>query len=209
MCWESNSRAIVMLTRCYEKGREKCDQYWPLDTDPLYYGDIKVQMLNNSHYPDWIITELMVCRGNEQRILRHFHFTTWPDFGVVPPQILVRFVRAFRDRIKADQRPIVVHCSAGVGRSGTFITLDRLLQQIKVCNYVDIFNIVYTMRKGKVHIPTKMFFSINFDLRKKIFFQPIQKKISIQINHFRNFCLQSVCGWFKRNRNTFAFTSVC
>lgn len=148
MCWESNSLSIVMLTRCYEKGREKCDQYWPLDTDALHYGDIAVQMLNNSHYPDWIITELMVCRGNEQRIIRHFHFTTWPDFGVVPPQTLVRFVRAFRDRIKANQRPIVVHCSAGVGRSGTFITLDRLLQQIKVCDYVDIFNIVYTMRKG-------------------------------------------------------------
>lgn len=66
-----------------------------------------------------------------------------------PPQTLVRFVRAFRDRVKFDQKPIVVHCSAGVGRSGTFITLDRILQQIKVCDYVDIFNIVYTMRKGK------------------------------------------------------------
>ncbi|XP_055303935.1 tyrosine-protein phosphatase 10D-like isoform X5 [Sitodiplosis mosellana] len=150
MCWESNSRSIVMLTRCHEKGREKCDQYWPLDTDPLYYGDIRVQMLNNSHYPDWIITELLVSRGNEQRTIRHFHFITWPDFGVVPPQTLVRFVRAFRDRIKADQRPVVVHCSAGVGRSGTFIALDRLLQQIKVCEYVDIFNIVYTMRKERV-----------------------------------------------------------
>lgn len=82
MCWESNSRAIVMLTRCFEKGREKCDQYWPTDTDPLYYGDIKVQILNNSQYPDWIITEFMVWRGSEQRIIRHFHFTTWPDFGV-------------------------------------------------------------------------------------------------------------------------------
>ena len=42
MGWETNSRAIVMLTRCYEKGREKCDQYWPLNTDPVYYGDIQV-----------------------------------------------------------------------------------------------------------------------------------------------------------------------
>lgn len=149
MCWESNSRSIVMLTRCHEKGREKCDQYWPLDTEAMYYGDIRVQMLNNSHYPDWIITELLTSRGNEQRTIRHFHFITWPDFGVVPPQTLVRFVRAFRDRVKVDQRPIVVHCSAGVGRSGTFIALDRLLQHIKMYDYVDIFNIVYTMRKGK------------------------------------------------------------
>lgn len=175
MCWESNSRAIVMLTRCFEKGREKCDQYWPNDTVPVYYGDIKVQILNNSHYPDWIITEFMVWREKEQRIVRHFHFTTWPDFGVPnPPQTLARFVRAFRERIGPDQRPIVVHCSAGVGRSGTFITLDRILQNIQVSDvsyisyrhadkqslcssvecshlqYVDIFGIVWAMRKERV-----------------------------------------------------------
>uniref|UniRef100_A0A0K8UW28 protein-tyrosine-phosphatase n=1 Tax=Bactrocera latifrons TaxID=174628 RepID=A0A0K8UW28_BACLA len=151
MCWESNSRAIVMLTRCFEKGREKCDQYWPNDTVPVFYGDIKVQILNDSHYADWVMTEFMLCRGSEQRIMRHFHFTTWPDFGVPnPPQTLVRFVRAFRDRIGSEQRPIVVHCSAGVGRSGTFITLDRILQQIKTSDFVDIFGIVFAMRKERV-----------------------------------------------------------
>lgn len=62
MCWESNSRAIVMLTRCIEKGREKCDHYWPYDTMPVYYGDISVQILNDSHYPDWSITEFLICR---------------------------------------------------------------------------------------------------------------------------------------------------
>ncbi|XP_035899329.1 tyrosine-protein phosphatase 10D isoform X4 [Anopheles stephensi] len=151
MCWESNSRAIVMLTRTFEKGREKCDHYWPHDTVPVYYGDIKVTLLNDSHYPDWVITEFMMTRGEQQRIIRHFHFTTWPDFGVPnPPQTLARFVRAFRERVGPDQRPIVVHCSAGVGRSGTFITLDRILQQIQVSDYVDIFGIVWAMRKERV-----------------------------------------------------------
>ncbi|XP_018572478.1 tyrosine-protein phosphatase 10D [Anoplophora glabripennis] len=151
MVWESNSRAIIMLTRCVEKGREKCDHYWPYDTMPAYYGDISVQILNESRYPDWNISEFMVCRGEQQRVVRHFHFTTWPDFGVPnPPHTLVRFVRAFRERVPPDQRPIVVHCSAGVGRSGTFICLDRILQQILVCDYVDIFGIVYAMRKERV-----------------------------------------------------------
>ncbi|XP_008485311.3 tyrosine-protein phosphatase 10D-like [Diaphorina citri] len=112
MCWESNSRAIVMLTRCIEKGREKCDHYWPYDTMPVYYGDnISVTILNDSHYPDWSITEFIMCRGDQQRVIRHFHFTTWPDFGVPSPvQTLVRFVRAFRERVGPEQRPIVVHC---------------------------------------------------------------------------------------------------
>ncbi|XP_015117197.1 tyrosine-protein phosphatase 10D isoform X2 [Diachasma alloeum] len=151
MVSESNSRAIVMLTRCIEKGREKCDHYWPMDTLPVYYGDICVTVLNETRYPDWSITEFMLCRGDTKRVIQHFHFTTWPDFGVPsPPQTLARFVRAFRERVRPDQRPIVVHCSAGVGRSGTFITLDRILQQIQVSDYVDIFGIVWAMRKERV-----------------------------------------------------------
>ncbi|XP_017149577.1 tyrosine-protein phosphatase 10D isoform X2 [Drosophila miranda] len=151
MCWESNSRAIVMLTRCFEKGREKCDQYWPVDRVAMFYGDIKVQLIVDTHFRDWSISEFMVSRNCESRIMRHFHFTTWPDFGVPePPQSLVRFVRAFRDAIGTDMRPIIVHCSAGVGRSGTFIALDRILQHIHKSDYVDIFGIVFAMRKERV-----------------------------------------------------------
>lgn len=62
MAWEQNSRAIVMLTRCIEKGREKCDHYWPYDTQPVFYGDIQVTILNESQYVDWTITELKVMR---------------------------------------------------------------------------------------------------------------------------------------------------
>lgn len=151
MIWEQNCRAIIMLTRCIEKGREKCDHYWPYDTQPVYYGDIQVTILNESQYPDWTISEFKVSRGDQSRIVRHFHFTTWPDFGVPdPPQTLVKFVRAFRERVIPDTKPIVVHCSAGVGRSGTFIALDRILQGIRKYDIVDIFGIVYEMRRERV-----------------------------------------------------------
>ena len=74
-----------------------------------------------------------MMRGGEVRTIHHFQFTTWPDHGVPErPQTLVKFVRAFRERVTPEQRPVVVHCSAGVGRSGTFIALDRILQVIKV-----------------------------------------------------------------------------
>ena len=63
---------------------------------------------------------------------------------------LARFVRAFRERVSPEQRPIVVHCSAGVGRSGTFIALDRILQGIRKYDVVDIFGIVFEMRKERV-----------------------------------------------------------
>ncbi|KOB68422.1 Receptor protein-tyrosine phosphatase 10d, partial [Operophtera brumata] len=152
MCWESGARGIVMLTRCVEKGREKCDRYWPYDTRPVYYGDIAVTALNESRYPDWTVTELMLSRGSEQRVVKHFHFTTWPDFGVPePPETLARFVRAFRERCPPDARPVVVHCSAGVGRSGTFITLDTALQQLaRGADVLDVFGMVHAMRRERV-----------------------------------------------------------
>ncbi|XP_076324345.1 tyrosine-protein phosphatase 10D-like isoform X1 [Tachypleus tridentatus] len=151
MIWEQNIRVIVMLTRCIEKGREKCDHYWPFDTQPVYYGDIEVTVFNESLYTDWTISEFQVCKNDQSRMVRHFHFTTWPDFGVPsPPQILIKFVRTFRERVVQDNRPILVHCSAGVGRSGTFIALDHILQHIQKYDYVDIFGLVHEMRKERV-----------------------------------------------------------
>lgn len=154
MLWEQNSRAIVMLTRCVEKGREKCDRYWPYDTQPVIYGDIQVTMLNECQYSDWTTTELKVCRDDQSRVIRHFHFTTWPDFGVPePPSTLVQFVRAFREKCHpSSSHPIIAHCSAGVGRSGTFIALDRILQGIRNSNEVDIFGIVCEMRRERCHM---------------------------------------------------------
>lgn len=93
-------------------------------------------------------------QGDQYRIINHLQVTTWPDCGVPdPPEILVRFVRAFRDRIPPEidrVRPIVVHCSAGVGRSGTFIALDHSLQHIKKSDLVDVLGIVYNMRRERV-----------------------------------------------------------
>ncbi|XP_055337539.1 tyrosine-protein phosphatase 10D-like isoform X2 [Paramacrobiotus metropolitanus] len=152
MVWEQNCRAIVMLTRCVEKGREKCDHYWPYDTDPIIYGDVEVTIMNESQTPDWTMREFRVAKNNEPaRSVRHIHFTAWPDFGVPErPQTLIKFVRAFRERVPTDSRPVIAHCSAGVGRSGTFIALDRLLQQIRTQDVVDIFGMVVEMRKERV-----------------------------------------------------------
>ncbi|PRD27016.1 UNVERIFIED_CONTAM: Ptp10D [Trichonephila clavipes] len=69
MIWEQNSRAVVMLTRCVEKGREKCDHYWPYDTQPAYYGDIQVTILNESQYSKWTISEFKVSRVKESSLI--------------------------------------------------------------------------------------------------------------------------------------------
>ncbi|XP_060067797.1 tyrosine-protein phosphatase 10D-like [Ylistrum balloti] len=151
MIWEQNSRNIVMLTKCVEKGREKCDHYWPHGTDAMFYGDLQVAALNETKFPSWTITEFRLSLGDISRQIRHFHFLAWPDFGVPDkPQTLIRFVRTVRDKLNRECGPIVVHCSAGVGRSGTYIALDRLLQNISEHGEVDIFQTVAEMRRERV-----------------------------------------------------------
>ncbi|GBL87883.1 Tyrosine-protein phosphatase 10D [Araneus ventricosus] len=122
-----------------------------LQFSPIKLRKMAVSKLGLQSFRDGRLDPSTYQLGDQSRIIRHFHFTTWPDFGVPdPPQTLVKFVRTFRDRILPDNKPIVVHCSAGVGRSGTFIALDHILQKIQKHDYVDIFSIVYEMRKERV-----------------------------------------------------------
>uniref|UniRef100_A0A8D0G8G8 protein-tyrosine-phosphatase n=1 Tax=Sphenodon punctatus TaxID=8508 RepID=A0A8D0G8G8_SPHPU len=158
MAWEQNVHNIVMVTQCVEKGRVKCDHYWPFDQDSLYYGDLIVQMLSESVLPEWTIREFKICSEEQldsTRLIRHFHYTVWPDHGVPETtQSLIQFVRTVRDYINRTPRagPTIVHCSAGVGRTGTFIALDRILQQLDSKDTVDIYAAVHDLRLHRVHM---------------------------------------------------------
>ncbi|XP_074868976.1 receptor-type tyrosine-protein phosphatase beta isoform X2 [Carettochelys insculpta] len=158
MAWEQNVHNIVMVTQCVEKGRVKCDHYWPLDQDSLYYGDLIVEMLSESVLPEWTIREFKICSEEQldsKRLIRHFHYTVWPDHGVPETtQSLIQFVRTVRDYINRtpDTGPTIVHCSAGVGRTGTFIALDRILQQLDSKDSVDIYGSVHDLRLHRVHM---------------------------------------------------------
>ncbi|XP_072407787.1 receptor-type tyrosine-protein phosphatase beta isoform X1 [Chiloscyllium punctatum] len=158
MVWEQNVHNIAMVTQCVEKGRVKCDHYWPFDLDALYYGDLIVQMLSESVLPEWTIREFKICNEDQldcARIVRHFHYTVWPDHGVPETtQSLIQFVQTVRDYINRtpNSGPTVIHCSAGVGRTGTFIALDRILQQLENRDSVDIYGTVYDLRLHRVHM---------------------------------------------------------
>ncbi|XP_015667280.1 receptor-type tyrosine-protein phosphatase beta [Protobothrops mucrosquamatus] len=158
MAWEQNVHNVVMVTQCVEKGRVKCDHYWPFDQDSLYYGDLIVQMLSESVLPEWTIREFKISSEEQldsSRLIRQFHYTVWPDHGVPETtQSLIQFVRTVRDYINRTPQagPTIVHCSAGVGRTGTFIALDRLLQQLDSKDSVDIYGAVYDLRLHRVHM---------------------------------------------------------
>ncbi|NXO63774.1 PTPRJ phosphatase, partial [Phainopepla nitens] len=150
MIWEKRIYSIVMLTKCVEQARTKCEQYWP-DKQPRSYGDIIVAMVSEVVLPEWTIRDFTVEKSNtaESHTVRQFHFTSWPDHGVPETtDLLINFrhlVHQYNSQNPIDS-PTLVHCSAGVGRTGTFIAIDRLIQQMEMESTVDVYGVVYDLR---------------------------------------------------------------
>ncbi|XP_041917815.1 receptor-type tyrosine-protein phosphatase S-like isoform X7 [Alosa sapidissima] len=151
MVWEQRAASVVMMTRLEEKSRIKCDQYWPSrGTDT--YGMIQVTLLDTMELATFCVRTFSLHKNgtNERREVRQFQFTAWPDHGV--PEYPTPFL-AFLRRVKAcnppDAGPVVVHCSAGVGRTGCFIVIDAMLERIKHERTVDVYGHVTLMRSQR------------------------------------------------------------
>ncbi|XP_033963190.1 receptor-type tyrosine-protein phosphatase H-like isoform X2 [Pseudochaenichthys georgianus] len=157
MIWEQRVRGIVMVTNCTEGGRTKCEQYWPADSTPVPQGELIVTLRSERQEPDWTLREFRVKNRNnsEERTVKHFHFTAWPDHGVPEgTEVLIQFRGLVRRHIERDGAgaPTVVHCSAGVGRTGTIMALDVLLQQLEKERAVGINGFVHKMRLSRPHM---------------------------------------------------------
>ncbi|XP_028999056.1 receptor-type tyrosine-protein phosphatase delta-like isoform X36 [Betta splendens] len=148
MIWEQRSAIIVMMTKLEERSRVKCDQYWPTRGTETY-ALIQVTLLDTVELATYCVRTFALFKNgsSEKREVRQFQFTAWPDHGV--PEHPTPFL-AFLRRVKAcnppDAGPMVVHCSAGVGRTGCFIVIDAMLERIKHEKTVDIYGHVTLMR---------------------------------------------------------------
>ncbi|XP_062918971.1 receptor-type tyrosine-protein phosphatase H-like isoform X2 [Mobula hypostoma] len=153
MIWEQKSNVIVMLTNCIELNRVKCEQYWPMDNRTSVYGDIAVKIISEEILPEWTIRNLLVEKAgcSQPRTVTQMHFTSWPDHGVPnTTDKLLQFQKFVRDHMIKNQGGLpVVHCSAGVGRTGTFIGLDYLMQRVEKESLVDVYGIVRKMRMNR------------------------------------------------------------
>ncbi|PIO37167.1 hypothetical protein AB205_0105150, partial [Aquarana catesbeiana] len=153
MILQQKSQVIVMLTQCNEKRRIKCDHYWPFTTEPVSYGDIMVEMVSEDEQPDWAFRVFRVSQADDAQHVLHFNFTAWPDHGVPASsaaESILQFVFMVRQKAAKTKGPITVHCSAGVGRTGTFIALDRLMQHIRDHEYVDVLGLVAELRSYRM-----------------------------------------------------------
>ncbi|XP_023651153.1 receptor-type tyrosine-protein phosphatase T isoform X15 [Paramormyrops kingsleyae] len=153
MIWQENSVSIVMVTNLVEVGRVKCVRYWPDETE--VYGDIKVTLIETEPLAEYVIRTFTVQKKghHEIREIRQFHFTSWPDHGVPCYATgLLGFVRQVKFLNPPDAGPIVVHCSAGAGRTGCFIAVDIMLDMAENEGVVDIFNCIRELRSQRVNM---------------------------------------------------------
>ncbi|KAM9352376.1 phosphatidylinositol phosphatase PTPRQ [Symphorus nematophorus] len=151
MIWETGTRTIAMLTQCYEKGRIRCHKYWPEDNKPMsVFSDILISKVSEEVLPDWTVRTLKVEKHGHYILVRHFNYTSWPEHGVPEScSTLIKFVKAVRAH-RHDNTTIVVHCSAGVGRTGVFIALDHLIQHVRDHDFVDIYGLVAELRSERM-----------------------------------------------------------
>ncbi|XP_021100759.1 receptor-type tyrosine-protein phosphatase S isoform X17 [Heterocephalus glaber] len=151
MVWEQRSATIVMMTRLEEKSRIKCDQYWP-NRGTETYGFIQVTLLDTIELATFCVRTFSLHKNgsSEKREVRQFQFTAWPDHGVPEyPTPFLAFLRRVKTCNPPDAGPVVVHCSAGVGRTGCFIVIDAMLERVRPEKTVDVYGHVTLMRSQR------------------------------------------------------------
>ncbi|XP_065811804.1 receptor-type tyrosine-protein phosphatase C isoform X2 [Labrus bergylta] len=154
MVWEQQSSIIVMVTRCEEGNRVKCAQYWPsVVQEAEIFEEFIVKLNSEENCPDYIIRRLSLINKrekNSEREVTHIQFISWPDHGVPgEPYLLLKLrrrVNAFKNFFSG---PIVIHCSAGVGRTGTYIGIDAMMEGLEAEGRVDIYGYVVRLRRQR------------------------------------------------------------
>ncbi|XP_067679822.1 receptor-type tyrosine-protein phosphatase S-like isoform X2 [Haliotis asinina] len=150
MIYQKNLTRIVILTNLTEMGKVKCEPYWS-DTRDLEAGPFSISVTKVIQRACWVIRELTatVKQTGEHRIFYQFHFTKWPDHGTPDETNLMEFLWRVRKTPSPDTSPLLVHCSAGIGRTGTYIALDYLLDRALSDHKVDVFRFACDMRRQR------------------------------------------------------------
>ncbi|XP_066591516.1 receptor-type tyrosine-protein phosphatase H [Prorops nasuta] len=146
-------KTIVMLTQLVEKGKEKCHQYFPAIMETFRYENMTIRCASELDFRTYTHRTLVLQKGNKKRNIIHLHFKDWPDHDV-PEDFdpMINFCQVVRKNITASKGLVVIHCSAGIGRTGTLIAIDILLQHLRDNRKLDVFGTVYRLRHHRINM---------------------------------------------------------
>ncbi|XP_043233465.1 tyrosine-protein phosphatase 99A-like isoform X4 [Amphibalanus amphitrite] len=150
LIWEQRVQVIVMITNLVERSRKKCDMYWPKEGSETY-GLIQVVLLDERELATYTVRKLLIRHSKKgrpvERTVYQYHYTNWPDHGVPDhPLPILSFVRKSAAANGDGAGPILVHCSAGVGRTGTYIVLDAMMNMLQQRGSVNVFGFLKHIR---------------------------------------------------------------
>uniref|UniRef100_A0A8W8MBR1 protein-tyrosine-phosphatase n=1 Tax=Magallana gigas TaxID=29159 RepID=A0A8W8MBR1_MAGGI len=155
MIWQENVTQIVMLTNLKEGVQVKCFQYWPGKMKARRHGKIVIKNKEEKQYAFYVIRKLSVSHKQQKksRTVMQYHYTAWPDHGTPDPLSLVVFhSHVMRTRTSRNKSPILVHCSAGIGRTGMYIALDALYKAGKASGKINVAEYVKIMRTNRMNM---------------------------------------------------------
>uniref|UniRef100_A0A8C1V805 Tyrosine-protein phosphatase n=1 Tax=Cyprinus carpio TaxID=7962 RepID=A0A8C1V805_CYPCA len=149
MTWEQGSSLVVMLTTQVERGRVKCHQYWPNPSGSATYGGFQVSCQTEEGNSAFLVRDMTLTHieSGESRELTQIQYLAWPDHGVPDDSTdFLDFVALVRSKRAGKDEPVVVHCSAGIGRTGVLITMETAMCLMECGQPVHPLEIVRTMR---------------------------------------------------------------
>lgn len=153
LVWQNNVSKIVMVTNVVERGKAKCAYYWPHEGSETY-GAIKVRLEKEDIYPEYTVRILEMTKGKEKKTLLQFHFTAWPDEGAPTTGTSLLALQDLVNSTPSSNNgaPILIHCSAGIGRTGTYIAVDYLKKQAAEEGIIDVLGCVDRMREDRINM---------------------------------------------------------
>nr|XP_054764964.1 LOW QUALITY PROTEIN: uncharacterized protein LOC129271718 [Lytechinus pictus] len=154
MVWQEKVTTIAMVTKLKEGDKIKCAQYWPNKPgDSKMFGNVKVEFVSQNTCTGGVKREITLKMGKDKRTVTQFHFRVWPDKGVPKhTSLLLKFIKEVKTNHGQNPHPLVIHCSAGVGRTGVVISIDSIAAHAKMTRMVDVFSFVTKIRQNRPYM---------------------------------------------------------